>query len=63
MDEDGTQSADAIEAAYFSQDLSTLSVTDLEERAARLAEEIRRCEAAMEARKASLNTAESLFKL
>ena len=44
------------------QDISALSAHELEKRIARLEEEIARCNAAIKARHATKNAAESFFK-
>lgn len=62
MDLEDPQKTDLSLAFLCKQDISDLSVGDLEERITAMREEISRCESAIKARGSSKSAAESLFK-
>ena len=63
MDEEFRPKPDLQLAGLMMQDISALSVSDLEERIERLRGEIERCEDALDARRSVRNAAESVFKI
>jgi len=62
MDLDDPQETDLLLAFIAKQDLSDLSVGDLEDRIGHMREDIARCEVEIAARGSTRSAAESLFK-